>query len=214
MKKTIVTIIMLFFVCSIVSCSKSDPKNVQPESKPMPKNTIISGSKVNIETSQGTFVIQLNKEAAPKTVENFLQYVQDGFYDNTIFHRVIKNFMIQGGGLTADMKKKSTRASVDNEADNGLENNIGTIAMARTGDPNSATAQFFINTKDNHFLNHKGKNRQGWGYCVFGKVVEGMDVVRKIEGVQTGTTSGRPDVPASPVTITKASVLSEKEKPE
>ncbi len=160
--------------------------------------------RVKLDTTQGSIVIELDKQKAPKTVENFLKYVQDGFFDNTIFHRVIKNFMIQGGGLTGDMKKKDTRAVIQNEADNGLSNVIGTIAMARTGDPHSATAQFFINTKDNIFLNHKAKTGQGWGYCVFGKVVEGMDVVRKIESVKTGIKAGHRDVPVSAIVIKKA----------
>ncbi|HMW50132.1 MAG TPA: peptidylprolyl isomerase, partial [Cellvibrionaceae bacterium] len=132
---------------------------------------------ITLHTNLGDITIELNPEKAPKTCANFKQYAEDGFYDGTIFHRVINNFMIQGGGLTADMKQKSTRAPIENEADNGLPNDTGTIAMARTSDPHSATAQFFINVKDNDFLNHSAKNSQGWGYCVFGKVTEGMDVV-------------------------------------
>ena len=159
---------------------------------------------VKLETSEGNILISLDAAAAPKTVENFIQYVRDGFYDNTIFHRVIKHFMIQGGGLTVDMKKKTTRPPIANEADNRLSNTTGTIAMARTQDPHSATAQFFINTNNNANLNYSGKTGQGWGYCVFGKVVEGMDVVKKIENMPTRTKAGRRDVPVSQITIKKA----------
>ena len=142
-----------------------------------------SQSRVRLETSHGIITIELDEKAAPLTCQNFLNYVNDGFYDGTIFHRVIKGFMIQGGGLTADMQKKATKDSIGNEADNGLKNKRGTIAMARTREPHSATAQFFINTVDNFSLDHKGKTPQGWGYCVFGKVVDGMEVVDAIEGV-------------------------------
>jgi len=157
---------------------------------------------ITLHTNLGDITIELNPEKAPKTCANFKQYAQDGFYDGTIFHRVINNFMIQGGGLTADMKQKSTRAPIDNEADNGLANDTGTIAMARTSDPHSATAQFFINVKDNDFLNHSAKNSQGWGYCVFGKVTEGMDVVNKIKVVKTGAQ----DVPQETITIERVTV--------
>ncbi len=162
---------------------------------------------VEMETSMGTIVIALESQAAPKTVENFLAYVRDGFYDNTIFHRVIKAFMIQGGGLTEDMQKKKTLPPIVNEADNGLKNLAGTIAMARTGAPHSATSQFFINVADNHFLDHTAKNQRGWGYCVFGKVIQGMDVVKKIEVVQTGVKAGQRDVPLKPVVIRKVTLL-------
>lgn len=157
---------------------------------------------ITLHTNLGDITIELNPEKAPKTCANFKQYAQDGFYDGTIFHRVINNFMIQGGGLTADMKQKSTRAPIDNEADNGLANDTGTIAMARTSDPHSATAQFFINVKDNDFLNHSAKTGQGWGYCVFGKVTEGMDVVNKIKVVKTGAQ----DVPQETITIERVTV--------
>ncbi|MCF6159674.1 MAG: peptidyl-prolyl cis-trans isomerase [wastewater metagenome] len=159
-----------------------------------------------METTQGVIILELNPQAAPKTVENFLQYVQDGFYNGTNFHRVIKGFMIQGGGFTAEMQKKSTRAPVMNEADNGLKNHRGTIAMARTMDPHSATAQFFINTVDNAFLDHQGKTSRGWGYCVFGKVVKGMNVVDAIENSPTTTKQGYEDVPVSPIIIKQAVV--------
>ena len=162
--------------------------------------------RVLLETSKGVITLELDSKAAPKSVENFLGYVRDGFYDGTIFHRVIKGFMIQGGGFTEDMQQKSTHAPIANEADNGLQNKRGTVAMARTMDPHSATAQFFINTVDNTFLDHKGKTANGWGYCVFGKVVEGMNVVDAIESVSTTSKAGQRDVPATPVTIERAIV--------
>ncbi|HEB67645.1 MAG TPA: peptidyl-prolyl cis-trans isomerase [Gammaproteobacteria bacterium] len=164
--------------------------------------------RVKIDTNLGSFVVELYPEKAPKTVENFLQYVRDGFYNGTIFHRVIDGFMIQGGGFTADFERKETRAPIINEADNGLKNTRGTIAMARTMDPHSATAQFFINVKDNPFLDHTAKTPRGWGYAVFGKVVEGMDVVDRIRKVRTGPGGMFPkDVPQEPVIIEKMTVI-------
>lgn len=163
--------------------------------------------RVVLHTSMGDIVLELDPGKAPTTVENFLQYVRDGFYDGTIFHRVISNFMIQGGGLTADMQPKPTRDPIENEADNGLNNDIYTIAMARTMEPHSATAQFFINVKDNTPLNHRNKSLQGWGYTVFGKVVEGQDVVEAIKAVPTHTVGMNENVPSEPVTIEKAEVL-------
>ena len=162
---------------------------------------------VELETTMGNIVIELNQEKAPNTVANFLEYVKSGHYDGTIFHRVIDGFMIQGGGMDANMKEKSTNAPIQNEADNGLKNEVGTIAMARTSDPHSATAQFFINVKDNSFLNFSGKNPQGWGYAVFGKVTKGMDIVNKIKGVPTGKYGFHADVPTTPVVITHAKVI-------
>ncbi|HEX4964250.1 MAG TPA: peptidylprolyl isomerase [Thermoanaerobaculia bacterium] len=162
---------------------------------------------VLLETSKGNIVLELYPDKAPKTVENFLQYVKSGFYDGTIFHRVIPNFMIQGGGFTADMKQKETKPPVQNEADNRLLNERGTIAMARTNDPNSATAQFFINHANNGSLNFTGKSVSGWGYCVFGKVVEGMDVVDAIAQVPTGNKGMFQNVPTQVVTIKKATVV-------
>ena len=162
---------------------------------------------VELETTMGNIVIELNQEKAPHTVANFLEYVKSGHYDGTIFHRVIDGFMIQGGGMDANMTEKSTNAPIQNEADNGLKNEVGTIAMARTSDPHSATAQFFINVKDNSFLNFSGKNPQGWGYAVFGKVIEGMDIVNKIKGVPTGKCGFHADVPTTPVVITHAKVI-------
>lgn len=163
--------------------------------------------RVKLETSMGDIVLELAPHRAPKTVENFLQYVKDGFYDGTIFHRVIKGFMIQGGGLTKTMEYKPTREPIPNEADNGLKNRRGSIAMARTGDPHSATAQFFINTVDNHPLDFREKTVQGWGYCVFGRVVQGMDVVDAIEAVETGRRAGFQDVPRKAVIIQKATIV-------
>ena len=162
---------------------------------------------VELETTMGNIVIELNQEKAPNTVANFLEYVKSGHYDGTIFHRVIDGFMIQGGGMDANMKEKSTNAPIQNEADNGLKNEVGTIAMARTSDPHSATAQFFINVKDNSFLNFSGKNPQGWGYAVFGKVVKGMDVADKISQVQTHDVGPYQNVPSKPVVILSAKVL-------
>lgn len=161
---------------------------------------------VKLQTNFGTIVLDLDAAKAPETVKNFLAYVEAGHYDNTVFHRVIKGFMIQGGGFEAGMNQKPTNAPIQNEATNGLKNDHYTVAMARTGDPHSATAQFFINAKDNAFLNHTAPSGQGWGYCVFGKVVEGMDVVDKIEGVKTGSKGFHQDVPAEDVLIQKAEV--------
>ena len=161
---------------------------------------------VTIATTVGQITLELDADNAPKTVENFLAYATSGFYDGTIFHRVINNFMIQGGGFTTDMEQKPTQAPVDNEANNGLKNERGTIAMARTQDPHSATAQFFINVQDNDFLNHTGENMQGWGYTVFGKVTQGEEVLDKIRSVQTGSQGGHQDVPTDPIIIESISV--------
>lgn len=164
---------------------------------------------VELDTSMGAIVIELNEEKAPKTVENFLNYVKSGHYDGTIFHRIIDGFMIQGGGMDAEMNEKATNAPVENEAGNGLKNDKGTIAMARTQDPHSATSQFFVNVKDNDFLNHSGKNMQGWGYTVFGKVTSGVDVIEKMRGVPTGRFGMHADVPKEPVIINSATIVSE-----
>ncbi len=162
---------------------------------------------VKFETTMGDILIAVDAEKAPITSENFLQYVKDGFYDGLIFHRVIKNFMIQGGGFTPDMDQKEGRDTIQNEADNGLKNNKYTLAMARTPDPHSASSQFFINTKNNDFLNFSSPTMQGWGYAVFGEVVEGQDVVDAIEGVQTASHGFHGDVPVEPVIITKATIV-------
>jgi peptidyl-prolyl cis-trans isomerase B (cyclophilin B) len=166
------------------------------------QTALAANPQVLIKTSAGDITIELDEAKAPATVKNFLTYVEDGHYKDTQFHRVIKGFMIQGGGYGADFKEKSTRAPVANEADNGLKNDRGAIAMARTSDPNSATAQFFINHADNAFLNHKAKTPQGWGYAVFGHVTSGMDVVDKIAAAPTGANpNGMTDVPKTPVMI-------------
>jgi peptidyl-prolyl cis-trans isomerase B (cyclophilin B) len=166
--------------------------------------------RVQIETTMGAITVELDLKAAPKTVHNFLAYVHSGFYTNTIIHRVIKSFMIQGGGFTPQMQQKITRSPIENEADNGLKNLAGTIAMARTSAPHSATAQFFINVKDNDFLNYRTKTPSGWGYCVFGHVVDGMAVVHAIENVKTTTKFGYADVPVTPVVIQRISLLDSK----
>jgi len=160
-------------------------------------------------TTMGDIVLELYPDKAPATVDNFVQYVKDGHYDGTIFHRVIDGFMIQGGGLDAKMDEKPTRAPIKNEADNGLKNEPYTIAMARTGDPHSATSQFFINVANNQRLNHTAKNQAGWGYTVFGKVIQGQDVVDKIKALPTTTKGIYQNVPQTPVTINKATVISQ-----
>jgi peptidyl-prolyl cis-trans isomerase B (cyclophilin B) len=190
----IILAVALFFCIQIAEAQEASPR-------------------VIMETNYGTIVLELYRQKAPKTVENFLGYVRDSFYDETIFHRIIKKFMIQGGGLTLALEKKKVKPPVPNEADNGLKNLRGTIAMARTRDPNSATAQFFINTVDNAFLDHKAKNMKGWGYCVFGKVIEGMNVVDKIENLQTANKGGRQNVPTTPVIIKHAEIEKLKENP-
>jgi peptidyl-prolyl cis-trans isomerase B (cyclophilin B) len=159
-----------------------------------------------LSTNHGDISIELDYDKAPKTAANFEQYVRDGFYDGVIFHRVIDGFMLQGGGFTPGMKQKETRANIENEANNGLKNLTGTLAMARTMDPHSASAQFFINVKDNAFLDHTAETTQGWGYAVFGKVVDGMDVVNKIKGVKTTSRGGHQDVPAEDVIIESARI--------
>ncbi|MEV5149661.1 peptidylprolyl isomerase [Streptomyces sp. NPDC052727] len=164
-------------------------------------------STVELNTNFGRIVLELNDAEAPKTVENFLSYVRSGHYDGTIFHRVINGFMIQGGGFTPDMDQKPTQAPIQNEADNGLKNDNYTVAMARTNDPHSATAQFFINVSDNAFLNYSAKSPTGWGYAVFGKVTEGRDVVDSIKAVKTGSRHGHQDVPTESVVIESARVL-------
>ncbi len=162
---------------------------------------------IKLHTNFGVIGIELDHEKAPITAANFEQYVKDGFYDGVIFHRVIKGFMIQGGGMDADMKEKQTRDTIENEAANGLKNDKYTLAMARTSAPHSASAQFFINTTNNDFLNFKAPNPQGFGYAVFGKVVEGFDVVDQIEGVKTGSKGFHQDVPKDAVVITKAEIV-------
>ena len=162
---------------------------------------------IKLHTNHGVITLNLFADKAPETVANFIQYVKDGHYDNTIFHRVISNFMIQGGGFDSNMKQKSTRETIKNEANNGLSNKLGTIAMARTMEPHSASAQFFINVKDNDFLDHSAPTTQGWGYTVFGEVVEGMDVVDAIKSVATTSKGGHQDVPRDDVIIEKPEIV-------
>lgn len=162
---------------------------------------------IKLHTNYGDITLKLFEDKAPETVANFIQYVKDGHYNNTIFHRVIGNFMIQGGGFEPGMTQKPTNAPIKNEADNGISNKVGTIAMARTSDPHSATAQFFINVNDNAFLNYSSPSMQGWGYAVFGEVVEGMDIVNKIKAVETTSRAGHQDVPVEDVIIQSAEII-------
>lgn len=204
------TLMMPLFLMGCANANTTESNDTNTNVTSNTKETKMSDMPVvQLNTSMGEIVIELNEEKAPKTVENFVSYVKSGHYDGTIFHRVIPDFMVQGGGMDADMNEKSTNAPIENEADNGLKNEEGTIAMARTQDPHSATSQFFINVKNNAFLNHSGKNMQGWGYTVFGKVTSGMDVVKKIEGVPTGRYGMHADVPKEPVIIESAVMVSE-----
>jgi peptidyl-prolyl cis-trans isomerase B (cyclophilin B) len=198
MKKIFTPLIaLLFFGLCVLPAHAATQSHAKKGTIPM----------VKLHTNFGDITIQLDAAKAPNTVKNFLEYVKNGSFDNTIFHRVIPNFMIQGGGFEPGMKQKPTLAPIQNEAANGLKNDKYTVAMARTGDPHSATAQFFINTKDNDFLNYTASNPQGFGYCVFGKVVEGMDVVDAIGKVKTGNSGGHGDVPKEDVIITKAELV-------
>jgi peptidyl-prolyl cis-trans isomerase B (cyclophilin B) len=164
---------------------------------------------ITFRTTMGDISIELDFDKAPISSANFLTYAKDNFYDNTVFHRVINGFMVQGGGMTSDMQQKKTNAPIENEADNGLKNDIGTLAMARTADPHSASSQFFINVSNNDFLNHSGKNMQGWGYAVFGKISKGMEVIDKIKAVPTGSAFGHQDVPVDPIEITETIISDE-----
>jgi peptidyl-prolyl cis-trans isomerase B (cyclophilin B) len=188
MKTTVVSILTIFSL--LIFAGSAIAEDINP--------------KVVLETSKGKIVLELFPDNAPETVKNFLNYVDAKFYDGMIFHRVIPNFMVQGGGFTIDMKRKTTRAPIKNEADKGLKNERGTISMARTGDPHSATAQFFINSKNNDFLNYRSKTQQGWGYAAFGKVVDGMKTLDAISAVKTKTVGGSRDGPAEPIVITSA----------
>ncbi len=182
-----------------VACAQTEaPTSLTPTS-PLPQ--------VKLETTLGNIIVELNPQKAPITVKNFLRYVNEGFYDGTVFHRVIPNFMIQGGGFTTDMRKKPVHAPIQNEADNGLRNRIGTISMARTNDPQSATAQFFINVSQNNFLDFREKTPRAWGYAVFGKVISGMKTVNQIRLVKTGFKNGMGDVPIHPIVILKATQI-------
>jgi peptidyl-prolyl cis-trans isomerase B (cyclophilin B) len=204
MKQIFTALFTLLMYCTI---QHAHAELIPNKPKPIPTPSTTQGIKtmVKLHTNKGIITLQLDAEKAPNSVKNFLEYVNSGFYEGTIFHRVIGNFMIQGGGFEANMTQKKTNAPVKNEAANGLKNDNYTIAMARTGDPHSATAQFFINVKDNGFLNYPGQD--GWGYCVFGKVVEGKEVVDAIKKVKTGNRAGFSDVPEEDVIITKAEVI-------
>ena len=196
------TVRILFF-CSVLVLLAAAGQAAAPQTNPAQAK----GDIVRLETSLGDIVIELNSAKAPLSAANFKNYVKSGFYDGTIFHRVIRDFMIQGGGFTPEMKLKPTQAAIRNEADNKLGNKKYTIAMARTNDPHSATAQFFINVKDNPFLDHKTPSGDGWGYAVFGKVIQGMEVVDRIVRVKTGNRAGHQDVPLESVVITKANIV-------
>lgn len=188
MKKTLISMLLIISLVLVSGSAIAEDPN----------------PKVVLNTSKGQIILELYADKAPETVQNFLAYIDAKYYDGTIFHRVIPNFMIQGGGFTADMKRKTTRPPIQNEADKGIRNDRGTIAMARTGDPHSATAQFFINSKDNGFLNHKSKTMQGWGYAAFGRVVEGMKTVDAISAVKTTRRGPYSDVPAEAIVIKSA----------
>ena len=205
-KKLLPLLLVLAAITSLIIFSNSDNSTTKGN-KPMTE-TATDNVSVLLETTMGNITIEIDMANAPNTGENFLAYVDDGYFVNTIFHRVIPNFMVQGGGITEDMKDKpSKRAPIKNEANNGLKNDRGTLAMARTGDPHSATSQFFINHADNGFLNHSSETAQGWGYAVFGKVTDGMDLVDTIAAVTTGNSGGHSDVPLETITITGASRL-------
>ena len=191
--RTIILSLMLFLISTLSFATEKTMTDTQ--------------TKVKLTTSAGDIIIQLNSDKAPISSANFLTYVNEGFYNGTIFHRIIPGFMAQGGGFDASFKQKSVHDSIKNEADNGLTNNRGTLAMARTNDPNSATAQFFINYKDNTFLNHTGKNASGWGYAVFAEVIEGMDIVDAMATQATGNRGGHQDVPKTDIIIEKAEVI-------
>lgn len=195
------SLLLTFSLLSIAQLSFAHPEETESMTKPTEHPVVL------LKTNKGDIKIELYQDKAPITVKNFLQYVNEGFYTNTVFHRVIPKFMIQGGGFTKDMKQKTTHATIQIESDNGLKNDRGTIAMARTSDPNSATAQFFINTVNNDMLNFKDKSIRGYGYAVFGKVISGMDVVDKISGVKTSTQGGHQNVPEEPVEILEAKQL-------
>jgi len=209
-------IVLFSFFFFITGCNANEPKTTEKSensnTQTQPVETKKSGDKmsanpkIKLETSKGTMVLELDAEKAPNTAANFVGYVNDGFYDGLIFHRVITNFMVQGGGMNPDMSEKPNKTPIQNEANNRLKNDRGTVAMARTNDPHSATSQFFINLKDNDFLNHTSESPAGWGYAVFGKVTEGSEVIDEIAQVKTGNHGHHGDVPLEPVTIIKATV--------
>jgi len=194
-------VVLLAFIAILTTGKLTDTKNTAS------KNTGTKTMNISMKTNHGTITLELYPDKAPITVENFVSYIKDGHFNGTIFHRVIPGFMIQGGGFLPDMSQKDTKASIKNEADNGLSNDNGTIAMARTPDPDSASSQFFINVKDNSFLNYSAPTPQGWGYCVFGKVTDGMDIVNKIENVATASSGMHQDVPVDAVMIEEVSII-------
>lgn len=209
--KTIVLVVIISAILGLITAISFWNRN-EPEPLTLPA---VNKPLIQIETNMGAIEIELYPEKAPLSVANFLRYANQGFYDGTIFHRVIKNFMIQGGGFSADYNRKNTQAPINNEAFNGLHNVRGTIAMARTSDPHSASSQFFINTVNNGFLDFKSKSRSGWGYTVFGKVIKGMDVVDRIQNINTGAAAFFPsDVPQQPVIITKVTHLNPQGTPD
>lgn len=209
MKKTGFTLIIAFMmaISAAMNIACAATNQTTKQTKMGTASMAAPNITVEIKTNHGTIVLELNADKAPVTVENFVRYAKDGFYDGTIFHRVIPGFMIQGGGFKPDMSQKSPGKPIKNEADNGLKNDIGTIAMARTNDPHSATSQFFINTKNNASLNQTVPTGNGWGYCVFGKVTDGLDVVKAIEGVKTGSKGGHADVPLEDVIIENVTIV-------
>jgi peptidyl-prolyl cis-trans isomerase B (cyclophilin B) len=208
MKKHIFNLSLFLLFTTQTACVQSAPT---PAASAPPateaKTSSATSNRVKMQTSQGTLVIELDPSKAPKTVENFLRYVKEGFYEGTIFHRVIDNFMIQGGGLTKELKNKQAHEPIPNEASNGLKNLRGTVTMARTGNPHSAASQFFVNLKDNGFLDYTSSTPEGFGYAVFGKVVEGMEVVDKIAKAATGTQDVHENVPNTPIVIEKVSIV-------
>ena len=201
----LIAFISFFILLGGCNAQESVPTTMETNTKLGEKMS--DNPQIKMETSMGTMVLELDAKHAPLSTANFVSYVEDGFYDGLIFHRVIPNFMVQGGGMNPDMSEKMNKAPIKNEANNGLKNDRGTIAMARTNDPHSATSQFFINLKDNDFLNHTSESPAGWGYAVFGKVVEGLDVIDKIAAVKTGNHGGHGDVPLEPVVINKVTVV-------
>lgn len=196
-----------FAMAALLPAAASAASAAQSTSTSKGSTSMTTSPRVKLQTNHGDMVITLDAAKAPKTVENFLTYVREGFYNGTIFHRVMDGFMIQGGGFEPGMKQKTTHAAVENEANNGLKNDKYTVAMARTNDPHSATAQFFINVANNDFLNHTSPTAQGWGYAVFGKITEGTDIADKIKGVKTGNSGFHQNVPAEDVIIEKAEIL-------
>ncbi len=204
--KQIIFIISLLAM-SLMACHAADRATESNKTTQSHGDKMAANPKIKIETTLGDITLELDATKAPTSTENFLSYVKEGHYDGTIYHRVIPNFMVQGGGMNPDMSEKESKAPIKNEANNGLKNLRGTVAMARTNDPHSASSQFFINVKDNAFLDHKSEDMQGWGYAVFGKVVEGMDIVDKIEKVETGTTGFHQDVPKDAVILNKVTVV-------